>query len=90
MDPGEKEAIQLAIERSALLAIDESHGRTVARRLGVKMTGTLGLLIRARREGLVPILREELDRLRSQTTFRMSAQLYRDALRAAGELTEEV
>jgi predicted nucleic acid-binding protein len=37
LDAGEEEAIQLAIERSALLVIDEAHGREVALRLNVRI-----------------------------------------------------
>jgi hypothetical protein len=85
LDAGEEEAIQLAIEQSALLVIDEAHGREVALRLNVRITGTIGLLIRARKEGLVPSLRTELDRLRAKTNFRLSPQLYEEALRAVGE-----
>jgi len=37
------------------------------------------------KEGLIPSLRLELDRLNAQTTFRMSRQVNEDALRAVGE-----
>jgi predicted nucleic acid-binding protein len=87
LDPGETEAIQLAVERGALLAIDESHGREIATRLGLKLTGTVGILMRARHQGLVPDLRAELQRLR-QTTFRLSLAVCRDALLSVGESTE--
>jgi len=83
------EAIQLAIERSALLVIDEAHGREMAQRLHVKITGTIGLLIRSKMEGFVPRLREELDRLCSETTFRLSPAIYNEALRAVGESSSE-
>jgi predicted nucleic acid-binding protein len=73
LDPGEEEAI------------DEAHGREVALRLHVKITGTIGLLIRSKIEGFVPSLRAELDRLRAETTFRLSPALYNEALRAVGE-----
>jgi predicted nucleic acid-binding protein len=87
LDSGEEEAIQLAIERSALLVIDESHGREIALRLKVKITGTVGLLIRSKLEGLVPSLQIELDRLRAETTFRLSLPVYNAALLAVGEFS---
>jgi predicted nucleic acid-binding protein len=43
LDPGEAEAIALAVERaSTLLLIDERDGRQVARTLGVPLTGHVG------------------------------------------------
>lgn len=84
LDPGEEEALQLAIERDAMIAIDESHGRDVAKRLGLRITGTVGILVRARHEGVIPALAPELARLR-QTTFRVSEAVIREALARVGE-----
>lgn len=50
---GESDAIRLAIETGAPLLIDERFGRTVAARLGVPVTGTVGVLVEARRRGLI-------------------------------------
>jgi predicted nucleic acid-binding protein len=48
LDPGEREAIQLAEEQHAdLLLIDERHGRLEAKRRGIATTGTLGVLLAA-------------------------------------------
>ena len=82
---GEIQAIQLARETLATLVTDESEARAFAEQLGVRVTGTVGLLIRARNEGHVPELRPVLDRLLTETNFRMSDQLYRAALNLAGE-----
>jgi predicted nucleic acid-binding protein len=51
---GEKHAIALAHERRALLVIDDRMGRAVARRLGLSITGIVGVLIQAKQVGLVP------------------------------------
>lgn len=85
LDDGEREAITLAIRLRALLIIDEAEGRAAATKLGVKLTGTLGVLVQATRRGLVPRLQTELDRLMVETNFRCADELIADALKAVGE-----
>jgi uncharacterized protein len=82
---GEREAILLAREKQALLIIDEMDGRRVALRLGLTCTGTLGLLIEAKLRGLLPQIRPELERLKQETNFRFSQELFAAALQLAGE-----
>lgn len=54
LDPGEREAIQLAQEQHAkLLLIDERRGRMEAQRRGLATTGTLGVLLAAGQRGLI-------------------------------------
>lgn len=55
LDPGEAAAISLAMEvgENVLLLIDERSGVAVAQELGIPFTGTLGLLIRGHRLGLL-------------------------------------
>lgn len=54
LDPGEREAILVAVrEETSLLLIDERAGRAVARKLGVTVTGTIGVLGAAAQKGLV-------------------------------------
>lgn len=79
---GEREAIALAEELHAdALLIDDRDGRAEAERHGVAVTGTLGVLRTAARQGLID-LREAVDRLR-QTSFReptvlVAAMLHED------------
>ena len=54
LDPGESEAIALAMEmHAALLLIDEQAGRQEAARRGLKIAGTLSVLDEADRAGFV-------------------------------------
>jgi|SRR5205807_2565541 len=75
LDPGEREALQLAQEQHAdLLLIDERKGRIEARRRGLTTTGTLGVLLAAGERGLVDP-KAAYQRLVTQTRFRTTATL---------------
>jgi predicted nucleic acid-binding protein len=64
LGPGEREAISLALHLDAdFLVIDDRPGRHAATRRGLAVTGTLGLLVRARQRGLIPAVRPEMDAL---------------------------
>lgn len=55
LDEGEKWTLHAAREAGAkLLLIDERIGRNVAERMGLKVTGTLGILLKAHQQGLIP------------------------------------
>lgn len=51
---GESAVLALALELRATAVLDDAVARTAARALGVPLIGTLGVVIRARRRGLVP------------------------------------
>jgi predicted nucleic acid-binding protein len=52
LDKGEASVIQLAIdERLQTVVIDESAGRRLARLHGLAVTGSIGILLRAKSEG---------------------------------------
>lgn len=51
---GESSVIAVALERRCLAVLDDAEGRACARSLGVALTGTLGLVIGARKAGVVP------------------------------------
>jgi predicted nucleic acid-binding protein len=87
LDEGEAEAIALSLEYSSCrLMIDEIEGRRVARNLKVPVVGTLGILLKARREGFIASMSEEVRALRQKAGFFISPQLERDFLREAGEI----
>lgn len=89
LDPGEANAIVLALELKATqLLIDERLGRSEAKRLGLRITGILGVLLAAKRQGLIENVRPILDRLIGEANFWMSHRLYEETLLLAGEITQ--
>ncbi len=82
---GESEAIVLATETSAVrLILDDKKARHIAQQLGLPITGTLAVLLRAKQQRLIPNLCDVLDDL-AAVDFRISDALVEDALRRAGE-----
>ena len=70
LDAGETEAIGLALATQAdVLLMDERRGREAARRHGLAVGGVLGELLQARQAGMLPSLRSEINRLRSEVGF---------------------
>jgi len=85
LDPGETAAILLAESlRADLLLIDERLGREVAQARGLAVRGTLGVLVQARREGLLPALKPVLDDMLTEG-FRIAPALIHEALAYVGE-----
>lgn len=81
---GESETIALAVEeKPEIVFLDESEARRIAKVYGFNITGVIGILIRAKREGLIPSLREELDKLRNEAGFWIGDDIYRKALCAS-------
>jgi predicted nucleic acid-binding protein len=87
LDPGEPEAITLAVERApSLLLIDEQEDRHTARTLGVPITGALGALLRAKALGHTPAIKPLLTELVEQHHFRLHPGLVQQVLAEAGEV----
>lgn len=82
---GEAEAIALGAEiPDGLLIMDDSEGRRVARGLGLRVTGLLGILIEAKTRGLIFAVAPLLDQLIAEG-FWVSEAMRRIVLNAAGE-----
>lgn len=86
VNAGEAEAIALAVEiKATRLLIDERLGRQAATERGLIVTGVLGILLAAKRRGLIAAVKPIMNDLMSQASFRISSQLYTDVLIAASE-----
>ncbi|MEM6840720.1 MAG: DUF3368 domain-containing protein [Bacteroidota bacterium] len=86
LDPGEAEAIVLALELKAdALLIDEKKGRKIAQKYGIVVTGLLGILISAKEENLIPEIKPILDKLIFEIGFRINPKLYQQILKRVDE-----
>lgn len=84
LDAGESEVLALAQDLDATVAIDERRGRNIAASLGIPQTGTVGILLAAKRAGLIHSITPLLDQL-TASGVRISARLYEEARRLAEE-----
>lgn len=85
IDPGEASAIALSLElENSILLIDDLKGRKTADRLKIKYSGTFGLILRAKQEGIISSVKPILEKIRA-TNFRFSESLYSYIIEMAGE-----
>ena len=86
---GEAEAIALAVElHSSLILLDDADARIAATALGLRKTGVIGILIKAKTDGKIDSLREELNALMDRMGFYIDEELYGQALSSVGEKTD--
>lgn len=82
---GESEAIGLSLElNAALLIIDDLAARKVAKELGIKITGVIGIVLEAKKKRLIQKIKDVLDEM-LRLDFRISKTVYDEALRLAKE-----
>jgi len=87
LGPGETEVLLLALEEpvgASVLLLDDKLARETAAEQGLKFTGTLGLLLDAKRAGFVSAVRPYLDRLDS-LGFHLARHTREAVLRLADE-----
>lgn len=84
VDNGEAEAIALAHQRGLRIILDDRRARSVGKRLGVSLIGTVGVLVRAKRSGVIPSLKAILQELEAHK-FYIGATLKAEALRLVNE-----
>jgi predicted nucleic acid-binding protein len=85
VDLGEASTIALAAENQpSLLIIDDLKGRKLAKKLNLNITGTLGLFLIAKREGILPQIKPIFDKIQA-SNFRIAPTLLDSILKQAGE-----
>ncbi|MDM8515843.1 DUF3368 domain-containing protein [Desulfobacterales bacterium HSG16] len=82
---GEAEVIALALENpGSLVIIDDQLGRQIADMRQLTITGTLGIIIKARELEYIPTVKPLIDELR-QAGLWLAHELVSEVLRQAGE-----
>lgn len=82
---GEASAIALTFNLpETLVVLDDLKARKVAKSLKIKITGSLGILVRAKERGYIDKLLPVLNKVQ-QTDFRISENIIRKILIVAGE-----
>lgn len=85
IDRGEASAIALALETpECTVILDDYKARKVADRLGIKITGTIGVIVKAKTKGIIPSIKPLLEKIK-QTDFRLSPAIEFLALTEAQE-----
>jgi predicted nucleic acid-binding protein len=85
LGPGETQVLMLALELpQAVVVLDDALARRVAQTLGLRLTGTLGLLVDAKRADLISAVEPFLDRLQA-LRFRLAPHTRNAVLKLAGE-----
>jgi predicted nucleic acid-binding protein len=78
---GESEAIALALERGIQgIILDDKQAREIAAELGLKVIGTLGLLILAKRKGFLTAVRPIMAEIIDRVNFRIAPSVLNRAL----------
>jgi predicted nucleic acid-binding protein len=85
LDAGESSAIALALENpDSMLILDDLKGRKEAKKLNLRFTGTLGVIIKAKQENYITDISLFLDGLR-ESGFRISDEIMILALKQANQ-----
>ena len=85
LDLGESSVISSALHHAIpTVAIDEKAGRRMARIHGLKVTGSMGILLKAKRHDFIPNLGECIARMRARGIW-ISVELIQEVLRGANE-----
>ena len=85
MGAGESSVLAVALAQTgAEVVIDDLQGRKCAVCLGIPVRGTLGIILTAKRRGLIPSARRVVEELLEAGLY-LSTQVLDEALRRVGE-----
>jgi len=85
LDPGEASAIAFALDlENVLLILDDLKGRKEAERLGLTFTGTLGVLFKAKKQGIIKEIKPYIENLKV-AGFRISQNVEMEILKRSQE-----
>lgn len=81
VDLGEASSLALALEtENSTVIMDDLKGRSIAEKLSVKITGTLGVLIKAKDREIIYSLMDVVEQLKAKG-FRISKELEKEFLK---------
>ena len=76
----------LALEiENCIVSIDDLKARKTAKKLGLRLTGTLGILYKAKKAGYIQSMNKTIDKLKD-ADLRISEKIEKELLRMSGEL----
>ena len=85
---GAREVLALALETpDSVCVLDDALARQLAKNLHLRLTGTLGILIDAKRAGIIPAVRPLIDQLQN-LGFRLAPRTRTAVLTLSGENTD--
>jgi predicted nucleic acid-binding protein len=85
LDLGEAAVIQLALDKGIkIVCIDEIMGRRIARLNGLTVIGSVGILVRAKKEGYLSSIKDAILKMRNRGIW-LSDRVIEVALREANE-----
>lgn len=85
LDLGEATALTPAFEiDNTTVILDDLKARIIANKLGIKVTGTIGVVVKAKLKGSISSAKNILEKI-SNTDFRINAKIIEQAIKEAGE-----
>lgn len=85
LDMGEASALALAFEmRGCTVILDDLKARKAAVKMNLKVTGTIGVILNAKKKNKIASVRSVFDKIQ-MTDFRISERIINEALKEAGE-----